>query len=379
MFVGTSAADARTVVNGVAGAQARSVTVERPEGPRALRLAAGKLHHRLRGIRRRSAPTRGGGDARRRQSHDRVRAVLGVRSRRPGRRLAVGNQRRRRHRPSAYPDENCAQATQELGRGNPSHFGSPLTPEVCGRLGAHPLFVLMRRFVPEATLHVGTPWGNNPARTLVYGAAGEPAARPRSTGAGAVLSRDIDQRLHVPRGARRSCRSPCPDADRAPARRWHRLLPSLEQRAAISAPAVESASTRPSRTSRPLREPPVPAYRDPFPQRQVAPAPPDIPLARSVRETLRAKDPGGGPEWALRSWQGLPESARQLWRRLPPEALRLRAGRGGRGRTPARAAHRRAALAIERRREPGSRRRRLQRAERTATLRAARRSRQLRR
>jgi len=49
----------------------------------------------------------------------------------------------------------------------------------------------------------------------------------------------------------------------------------------------------------------VPAYRNPLPARETEPAP-DVPLMRTVRETLHARDPAGGPEWALRSWQGLP-------------------------------------------------------------------------
>lgn len=59
-------------------------------------------------------------------------------------------------------------------------------------------------------------------------------------------------------------------------------------------------------SNRPLREPPVPAYRNPLPPRAAEPSPPDIPIAGSVRETVRAEDPAGGPHWMLRSWRGRP-------------------------------------------------------------------------
>jgi hypothetical protein len=308
VFVGTSAADARTVVNGVAGAEARSVTVYGPEGARALRLGpqgsfitvyAGYVEE----VRPRVVVVMRNGDRRTiafaQSSAFEVADPDGGSPWEISGGADIG--------PGAYPDENCAQATQELGRSNPSRFGSPLTPEVCGRLGAHRLFVLMRRFVPEAKLHVGTPWGNNPARTMVYGAAARSVVSLTLTGAGAPRRLAIDPHGGVflavldghvdPRALTLTAR-----LREGGAVSYRRSSNVLESPFA----AVESTSARPRRTSRPLHEAPVPAYRDPFPQRQVEPAPPDIPLARSVRETLRAKDPAGGPEWALRSWQGSP-------------------------------------------------------------------------
>ena len=302
VFVGTSTQGARTVVNGVAGPGARSVTVYGPEGARALRLGPqGSFITVYPGyveeVRPRVVVVTSDGHvhtiAFAQSSAFEVADPDGGSPWEISGGADLG--------PGAYPDENCAQTSQELGRSNPSRFGSPMTPAVCGRLGAHPLFVLMRRFVAEAREHTGTPWGNNPARTLVYGAAARRVASLTLTGAGApqqlaidphggvflaVLDGHVDPRsltltAHLRDGASVA---------------YHRSTNLLEP---PFTPVEGPAST----TSRPLREPPVPVYRNPFPQRQVIP-PPDIPLRGTVRETLHAKDPAGGPEWALRSWQG---------------------------------------------------------------------------
>jgi hypothetical protein len=308
VFVGTSSGDARTVVNGVAGAGARSVTVYGPEGPRALRLGPqGSFITVYPGyveeVRPRVVVVMHNGSthtvAFAQSSAFEVADPDGGSPWEISGGADIGG--------GAYPDENCAQAMQKLGRSNPSRFNSPLTPEVCGRLGAHPLFALMRRFVPESGLHTGTPWGNNPTRTLVYGAAARRVLSLTLTGAGAPRQLAIDPHGGVflavldghvdPRSLTLTAR--LRDGGSVSYQRSTNLLES-------SFTVVESAGTQRNKTSRPLYEPPVPAYRNPFPARQVEPPPADIPLARTVRETLRAKDPAGGPEWALRSWQGLP-------------------------------------------------------------------------
>ena len=61
-------------------------------------------------------------------------------------------------------------------------------------------------------------------------------------------------------------------------------------------------------TNRPLGAQPVPAYRSPVPARSALPPPFEQPISSTVTETLRAPDPAGGPEWALRSWQGSPNT-----------------------------------------------------------------------
>jgi hypothetical protein len=305
VFVGSSTQGARTVVNGVAGAGARSVTVYGPEGARALRLGPqGSFITVYPGYVDEVRPlvvvvTRDG------RSHTIAFAqssAFEVADPDGGSPWEISGEADLG--PGAYPDENCAQASQELGRANPSRFGSPMTPGVCGRLAVHPLFVLMRRFVPESREHVGTPWGNNPARTLVYGAAARRVVSLTLTGAGAPRRLAIDRHGGVflavldghvdPRSLTLTAR--LRDGVSVTYRRSSNLLE------APFTPVEGPAST----TSRPLREPPVPAYRNQFPARQAEPQPSDIPLAGTVRETLRAKDPAGGPEWALRSWQGLP-------------------------------------------------------------------------
>ncbi len=308
VFVGTSSGEARTVVNGVAGAGARSVTVYGPEGPRALRLGPqGSFITVYPGYVEEVRPhvvvvMRDGSSHTVAFAQSSAFEVADPDGNSPWE-ISGGADTG----PGAYPDENCAQAVQELGRSNPSRFNSPMTPEVCGRLGTQPLFVLMRRFVPESGQHAGTPWGNNQARTLVYGAAARRVLSLTLTGAGAPRQLAIDPHGGVflavldghvdPRSLTLTAR--LRDGGSVSYRRSTNLLESPFT-------TVESAGTHRNGTSRPLREPPVPAYRNPFPARLLAPPSIDIPVASTVRETLRAKDPAGGPEWALRSWQGLP-------------------------------------------------------------------------
>jgi hypothetical protein len=307
VFVGASAQDARTVVNGVAGTDVRSVTAFGPEGARALALGPqGSFITVYRGyveeVRPRVVVVMRDGT-----SHTVAFAqssAFEVADSGSGSPWEVSGGADLG--PGAYADENCAQASQELGRNNPNRFGTPLTPEVCGRLGARPLFVLMRRFVPEPVEHTGTPWGNNPARTLVYGGVAQRVASLTLTGAGTPRRLAIDPHGGVflavldghvdPRSLALTAR--LRDGSAVTYRRSTNVLePPFTP--------VEGPGTPRTATSRPLREAPVPAYRSPFPARQAEPPPIEMPLADTVRETLRAKDPAGGPEWALRSWQGL--------------------------------------------------------------------------
>jgi hypothetical protein len=308
VFVGTSTQSARTVVNGVAGAGARSVTVYGPGGARALRLGPqGSFLTVYAGYVEEVRPrvvvvTRDGA------THSIAFAsssAFEVADPDGGSPWEVSGEADLG--PGAYPEENCAQASQELGRTNPSRPGSPLTPQVCGRLGEHPLFVLMRRFVPGSGEHTGFPWGNNPARTLVYGATARRVVSLTLSGTGAPRTLAIDPHGGVflavldghvdPRSLTLTAR--LRDGGSVSYRRSANLLESPFT-------PVESRGAGMSQISRPLREPPVPAYRNPLSAKQARPAPPDVPLPGTVRETLRAKDPAGGPEWALRSWQGLP-------------------------------------------------------------------------
>jgi hypothetical protein len=306
VFVGASAQDARTVVNGVAGAGARSVTVYGPEGARSLRLGPqGSFITVYPGYVEELSPrvvvvTRDGA------SHTisfAQSSAFEVADPDGGSPWEVSGEADLG--PGAYADENCAQASQQLGRGDPSRSDAALTPEVCGRLGEQPLFVLMRRFVPGSGARTGFPWGNNAARTLVYGAAAPRVASLTLSGAGAPRALAIDPHGGVfiavldghvdPRSLTLSARL-----------RDGRVLSYRHSSGLLESsftPVCDGCAH--SQRSGPLREPPVPAYRNPLPARETEPAP-DVPLMRTVRETLRAGDPAGGPEWALRSWQGLP-------------------------------------------------------------------------
>jgi hypothetical protein len=193
VLVGNSSQDARTVVNGVAGSGARSVTAYGPGGARVLRLGPeGSFITVYRGyvedVRPRVVVV-----TRDRHSHVIAFAqssVFEVADPGGGSPWQVSGEAD--VRPGAYPDENCAQASQELGRANPSEVTASLTPEICGRLGRQPLFVLIRRFVPGIGGDTRYPWGNNPARTLVYGAAAPRVSALTLIGAGPARVLPID-------------------------------------------------------------------------------------------------------------------------------------------------------------------------------------------
>ena len=195
VFVGRTAAQARTVVNGVAGEGARSVTVYGPGRARHLRLGVqGSFITVYRGYVEEVRPRLVVVDADGRSSTISFASSYAFEVADPdggapwqiSAGAAIGS-------PGAQPDENCAQASQQAGRTNLSGpIETALTPDLCGSLGSAPLFVSMRRFDPGDGQGTGTPWGDNPARTLVYGAA---APRVRSLtllGAGAPRALAID-------------------------------------------------------------------------------------------------------------------------------------------------------------------------------------------
>jgi hypothetical protein len=316
VFVGTGSEGPRTVVNGVAGGGVRSVTVYGPDGPRALRLGPdGSFITVYAGYVEELRPrvvvvTRDG------RSHaisfaqsssfeaaDPVGGSPWLASGDPD--LEAG----------AYPDENCAQASQELGRANPSVFESPMTPEICGRLGREPLFVLMRRFVPGSGEHTGFPWGNSATRTLVYGAAAPRVASLTLTGAGPARALPIDPHGGVFLAVLDGHVDP------------RALTLTARLRDGRVRTYTHSTSVLDYRSNRPLAEPPVPAYRNPLaPSQQPQFGPPDVPIADTVRETLRAGDPAGGPEWVLRSWQGLPNPRASFGGRPPARFICFQVG-----------------------------------------------------
>ena len=329
VFLGDASTEARTIVNGLAGAGARSVTAYGPEGARKLTLGPdGSFIAVYRGYVEDVRPrivvvTRNG------HSHTIAFAssvafeVADPDGGSPWQ--ASGNPALS---PGAYPDENCAQVSQELGRATPSREGASLTPVVCGRLGQQPLFVLMRRFVPGSGEGTEYPWGNKPARTLIYGAvsrrvisltlsgAGAPRAVPVDAHGGvfvAVLDGHVDPHaltltahLHDGRSVsyRRSTNlreegSTAVMFNNAPAKRW-------------------------------LSEPDDPPFREPVPVSKEFP-PISVPIPSTVRETLHANDPASGLEWALRSWQGRPNQKARFGNSHPSRSVCYQVGirRGG--------------------------------------------------
>jgi len=315
VFVGGRRSEARTVVNGLAGAHARSVTAYGPEGARPLALGPhGSFIAVYRGyveeVRPRIVVV--GANGRSRTISFASSSAFEVAD--PGGEAPWQVSGGADVDPGAYPEEDCAQASEQPGRNDPSRLLAPLTPELCGRLGVHPLFVAMRRFVPGSGEGGGFPWGNNPARTLVYGAAAPRVAALTLSGAGVPRRLPIDPHGGVflavldghvdPRSLTLSAR--LRDGRTISYRRSANLLGYL--------------------SNRPLAEAPVPAYREPLPAAQALPPPPGIPIAGTVRSTLRAADPAGGPQWALRSWQARPNPRARFGNRRPGRMVCLQVG-----------------------------------------------------
>ena len=293
VFVGADPAQARTVVSGVAGRGVRSVTVDGPDGPRRLRLGAqGSFITVYPGyveeVRPRIVLTMSDG-------HSRSIALS------PSYAFEVADPTGRYAwqvsggadiGAGAFPDENCAQTGELVGRNDPSQFEASLTPVVCGRLGKAPLFVSIRRFVPGTGERTGFPWGNSPSRTLVYGAAAPRVAALTLLGAGPPRPLPIDPHGGVFLAVLDGHVDP----------RALRLQARLRDGRTVS--VKRSTPLYEERSNKPIAPAPVPAYREPLPRPLAEPAPAQIPIPATIRETLRAADPAGGPEWVLRSWQG---------------------------------------------------------------------------
>lgn len=308
VFLGRTPGQARTVVDGVAGAGTRSVTVYGPGGARQLPLGphgsflavyAGYLEE----VSPRVVVVDGSGHSETLAFGQAAPFEVPDPEGRPGWSVSAGAD----VEAGAFPEENCAQASERLGRIVPDRFEAPLTPDVCGRLGAAPLFVSMRRFVPERS-HVGTPWGNAPARTLVYGAADPRVTRLTLTGAGAPRTLAIDRQgggfLAV--------------LDGHVDPRSLKLTATLSGGRTIAYTHSTALYEGPHNT--PIHEPPVPAYRGLLPRSQVLPVQ-DLPIASTVREELHAPDPAGGAEWVLRSWRGRPNPQAPFGNRRPSELV----------------------------------------------------------
>jgi hypothetical protein len=296
-FVGRAAAEARTVVSGVAGTDARQVTAYGPTGPRQLRLGPdGSFITVYQGEPEQVRPqivvvSRGGRSQRIAFEQSSANEVPD-----PGRGAPWVVSTEADLQGSAGLDEDCAQASQNPTQAQPNLGMRPMTPEVCGHLSSQPLFVLMRRFVPESGRGGPFPWGNAPARTLVYGIADPRVTSLSLEGAGSTRRLPIDRHggsfLAVLDG--------------------HVDPASLTLTASLDDGTTRkykgSFGVLSSLSNAPLGVGPAPAYRAPSPTGESFP-PFQIPIASSVRETLQAKDPVGGPTWVVRSWKGAPNTA----------------------------------------------------------------------
>jgi hypothetical protein len=297
-FVGATPGEARTVLSGVAGGGARSVTAYGTGAPRHLKLGpqgsfitvyAGEAEE----VRPRVAIVMRDGRLRtialERSSAFEVSDPEGG-----GRAWAASTEADLE--PNAFPDEDCVQVTRQPSQGEPSHVTLPLTPEVCGRLSTSPLFVQMRRFVPGED-DTPFPWNNSPSRTILYGIADPRVEGLELTGAGVARTLAIDR----------------DDGAFMAVLDGHVDPRSLTLSATLRSGAVLTYR-RPTgllaeRTNTPIGTQKVPAYRSPAPARSTLPPPLEFPIASTVVETLRAPDPAGGPEWVLRSWQGSPNKS----------------------------------------------------------------------
>jgi len=293
-FSGRTAAEARTVVNGIAGPGARSVTAYGPGGERRLTLGPqgtfitvyqgllGEVRPRIVVI---SADGRTDAVSFTASAAFETADPDGGAPWQVSGGSAIGT-------PGASADENCAQAAQELG---PGSTGGPSTeaetPSVCGGLGSAPLFVRFHRFDPGDGENTGNPWGNNPARTLVYGGASLRvrsltllgAGRPRPVAidphGGAFLA-VLDGHVN-PRGLT--------------------LLARLTDGHTVR--FTHSTVLFNGQTGKPVREGAVEPYRSVVDHGAFF-APLEDPVYSTVVETQHAADPTEGPGWSLRSWQG---------------------------------------------------------------------------
>jgi hypothetical protein len=297
-FVGSTAAESRTVVSGVAGARARSVIAyARAVPPRRLPLGPGGSFITVYAgeaetLRPRIVITDNDG-----RSHAVAFESSGafeIADPAGGSPWTVSSEPDLERR--AFSDEDCVQVTREPGETEPSHLMLSLTPEVCGRMSQGPVMVSMRRFVPGEDSGP-FPWGDSPSRTVVYGVAGPRVASLSLDGAGSAQAVPID-----PHGGAFAAVLDGHIDPRA-------LTLTAHLRDGSNRSYSASTPLRENLTNRPLAQTPVPAYRarsaatvEKFP-------PFELPIASTVRETLKAKDPSGGPTWTLRSWRGRPNPA----------------------------------------------------------------------
>ncbi len=189
VFVGSSPQEARTIVNGVAGEGARSVTAFGPEGSRVLRLGpSGSFITVYRGYVEEVRPESWSWEA------------TGAVTRSPSRSHRPSKSQIReadpRGKSAAEKTGNRGPSRMRTARRLPRRLAAPTQPQRSATdsagvrtPGAAAAVRADAPVRPGSGDHTGYPWGNNPTRTLVYGAV---APRVRSltlTVAGTATSR----------------------------------------------------------------------------------------------------------------------------------------------------------------------------------------------
>jgi len=293
-FAGRTAAEERTVVNGIAGTGARSVTAYGLGEERHLALGPqGSFVTVFQGLLGEVRPRIVVVDAKGRSKSIAFATSAAFETADPGGGApwqvsggsAIGV-------PGSTGDENCASAAQELG---PGSSGGPSNeaeaPGVCGRLANAPLFVRFHRFNPGDAENTGNPWGNNPARTLVYGGVSLRVRRLTLTGAGPPRQLAIDPHGGVFLVVLDGHLNP----------RTLTLLATLKDGRTVR--YRRSTALIQELTGKPVVEGRVEPYRRVLHGGSFF-APLEDPIQRTVVEQLHAADPAGGPAWTLRSWQG---------------------------------------------------------------------------
>ena len=308
VFVGRTEAQARTVVNGVAGKEARSVSVYGPGGVRRLRLGpdgtfltvyAGYVED----VRPKIVVVDRDG---RRYTVDLANSytlqtadpqggapwnVIG------GADLTVG----------AYADEECTQVQRASVPPEPGVSGQPVQPpllatpassQVCGRLGVDPVFVAMQRFVAGDEQSGEWYWFDNPPRTIVWGAAApRVASLELKTAAGPSRAVPID----------RSDGAFAVVLDRGQDPGSLELIAHLADGQTVG---FRGSANLWSAAGTPVSAPPTPTRGSPNPFARGGRPPVARPIASTITEHLHAPDRAGGATWALRSWQESPPRGR---------------------------------------------------------------------
>ncbi len=310
VFIGRTAAGARTVVNGIAGPNARSVTVYGDAAPRILKLGPdGSFLTVYRGYNE--------GVQTRVEITDRTGKT---------RTIALA-----RSYNVQVPDPDGSSVWTLDGGANVDGHGSvfeecmqvhhlsapilpgqattqthpfesiigDITPQYCGLLSTHAWFAVIQRFNPID--HPNGTWTwftDQPSRTIAYG-----SVSPQVQSVTATIAGGAPQNLPIDRGDGGFALVLDGHTDPDEVELTAHLRDGRSLTSTGTATNVLSAST-----GKAIHSFDVPAYRpvSKAAGNQYASQPFEIPIRSSVRTTLTAKDPAHGPTWVLRSWEATP-------------------------------------------------------------------------